>query len=193
MPERIITEIYNIWHSSDTTDQMFLIAIDGRCAAGKTTLAAQLQERTGCNVIHMDDFFLRPEQQTKERLLQPGGNVDWERFQEDVMLPLQCKIPFSYSPYDCHTKAFKEPVQVQPDRLTLVEGAYSCHPQLWDFYNLHIFLTISPKEQLHRIRKRNGAAGLEVFQSKWIPMEELYFREFSIRERCELCYDTKER
>ncbi len=35
-----------------------LIAVDGRCAAGKTTLAAQLQKDLGCNVIHMDDFFL---------------------------------------------------------------------------------------------------------------------------------------
>ena len=36
-----------------------LVAIDGRCAAGKTTLAASLQAQLACNVFHMDDFFLR--------------------------------------------------------------------------------------------------------------------------------------
>ena len=36
------------------------IAIDGPCASGKTTLARNLNERFGGNVLHMDDFFLRP-------------------------------------------------------------------------------------------------------------------------------------
>ena len=44
-----------------------LIAVDGRCAAGKTTLAAALREGTGCQVIHRDDFCLRP---GKGRLLE---------------------------------------------------------------------------------------------------------------------------
>lgn len=54
----------------------FLIAIDGRCAAGKTTFAEKLSSIMECSVIHMDHFFLRPEQRTKERLAQAGGNVD---------------------------------------------------------------------------------------------------------------------
>lgn len=37
--------------------QHLLVAIDGRCAAGKTTIAAKLQELCSCNVIHMDHFF----------------------------------------------------------------------------------------------------------------------------------------
>ena len=68
--------------------QRLLIAVDGRCASGKTTLAATLEEETGCNVVHMDDFFLRPEQRTPQRLAEPGGNVDYERFRQEVILPL---------------------------------------------------------------------------------------------------------
>ena len=33
---------------------MRIIAIDGRCAAGKTTLAARLAKELGGDVIHMD-------------------------------------------------------------------------------------------------------------------------------------------
>ena len=56
------------------------VAIDGPCASGKTVFAASLHERFGGNVLHMDDFFLRPEQRTPERFAEPGGNVDRERY-----------------------------------------------------------------------------------------------------------------
>lgn len=56
-----------------------LLAIDGGSAGGKTTLGKLLEQRYACNVFHMDDFFLRPMQRTKERLAEPGGNVDRER------------------------------------------------------------------------------------------------------------------
>ena len=41
-----------------------IVAIDGRCGSGKTTLAARLQKDLYCRVFHMDDFFLRPQQRT---------------------------------------------------------------------------------------------------------------------------------
>ena len=52
-----------------------VVAIDGKCTSGKTTLAARLAEIYDCNVFHMDDFFLRPEQRTPERFAQIGGEV----------------------------------------------------------------------------------------------------------------------
>lgn len=36
------------------------LAIDGCCAAGKTTLARRLQEKYGCPVFHADDYFSSP-------------------------------------------------------------------------------------------------------------------------------------
>ena len=41
-------------------DKPLLVAIDGRCASGKSTLAKDLQKQLDCNVIHMDDFYLQP-------------------------------------------------------------------------------------------------------------------------------------
>jgi hypothetical protein len=172
------------------THTQLIVAIDGRCAAGKTTLATQLQRDTGCNVIHMDHFFLRPEQRAPRRLQQPGGNVDWERVKTEVLQPLKRGTDFCYRPYDCHTQTYKEPIQVQPGQVTIIEGSYSCHPELFDFYDFHIFLTISPEVQRRRILYRNGAAGLKTFQDKWIVLEERYFEAFSIKKRCELCFDT---
>ena len=78
---------------------------------------------------------------------------------------------------------------MEPCKLMVVEGSYCCHPKLWGLYDLHIFLTILPQEQLMRIKARNGEEGSKIFKSKWIPLEELYFKAFSIEERCELCFD----
>ena len=40
-------------------DRDVLIAIDGKCASGKTTLAERLALKYKANLFHMDDFFLR--------------------------------------------------------------------------------------------------------------------------------------
>ena len=50
--------------------------------SGKSVLGQLLSEVYSCNLFHMDDFFLRPEQRTAERLAEAGGNVDRERFLE---------------------------------------------------------------------------------------------------------------
>ncbi|MGN1148942.1 MAG: uridine kinase [Lachnospiraceae bacterium] len=169
--------------------QSVLVAIDGRCASGKTTLSAALREQLSCEIIHMDDFFLPPEKRTQERFKVPGGNVDHERFLEEVMLPLTSHQNFSYRPYDCHTQSPKEPVFVASNRITVIEGAYSCHPALWDYYDLHIFLDIDKNRQMERILLRNGSTEAARFKEKWIPLEEAYFKAFQIKERCELCLD----
>ena len=99
-----------------------LVAIDGPCAAGKTTLGAKLQEKFDCNLFHMDDYFLRPEQRTEARFQEPGGNVDYERFREEVLEPLKRGETFSYRPFDCKTFTLAQPVPVVPKKLTIIEG-----------------------------------------------------------------------
>lgn len=189
--EKIYSEI--LQKMSTHKELPILIAIDGRCAAGKTTLAAWLKERFdfSVNVIHMDHFFLQPHQRTKERLQEPGQNVDYERFLEEVMLPLSQGKSFSYQIYDCKKMELSSKIQVEPAALTIVEGSYSCHPVLWDFYHLRIFLNIDSEEQLGRICRRNGAEAVSTFQEKWIPLEEKYFTAYQIQKRCDLALIVK--
>lgn len=165
--------------------QPVLAALDGRCAAGKTTLARALGERYGWRVIHMDHFFLRPEQRNPQRLSVPGENVDHERFFEEVMLPLREGRPVCYRPFDCHAMAMGEPIQLDPRPVTIVEGAYACHRTLWEFYQVRAFLTVDPDLQQARIRQRNGLEGLRAFQERWIPLEEAYFAAWKLEQRCD--------
>ena len=164
-----------------------IVAIDGRCGSGKTTLAARLQKDLRCAVYHMDDFFPRPEQRTEERLSRPGENADHERFLEEVLLPLHGTQPVTYRPFLCAQQQLGNPITEEPNRLTIVEGAYACHPELWEHYDLRVFLTTDPEDQMRRIEKRNGSEKAKQFRSRWIPFEETYFKAFDIQTRCDMC------
>ena len=162
------------------------VAIDGMSAAGKSTLGDLLVRRYGCALIHMDDFFLPPELRTPERFAAPGGNVHYERFQEQVLGGLAAGKDFTYDRFDCHTMSCTQRISVKSSRLTVIEGAYSLHPVLRDFYDLKVFYPVDPAEQLDRIRLRNGEGCLTRFRDKWIPLENTYIAACGVRECCDL-------
>lgn len=176
-----ISKIIEIIQSEVSTTP-YIIAIDGRCGSGKTTLATILKNHFKCNVIHMDDFFLQPHQRTKQRLNEIGGNVDVERFEQEVMIPLKQNRRFTYQKFDCKLQRLNEIVKVEPHDLTIIEGSYCMHPRLYDYYDLHLYLEIDKEKQLERIIRRNGEKNAEIFIQKWIPLEEKYFNEFNIKE-----------
>ena len=164
--------------------EQILVAIDGPCASGKTTLAESLSQHLACPVIHMDHFFLRPEQRTPERLAEPGGNFDRERFTAEVLTPLREGKPFAYRPFVCSTMSLGEPIEVQRSPVILIEGSYSCHPELRQAYDLRLYTSVSPEEQEKRLLAREGEAKLAVFKAKWIPLEEAYFKAFDVAAHC---------
>lgn len=162
------------------------IAIDGRCGAGKSTLAAYLAEQLGAGVVHMDDFYLPLHMRTPERLAEPGGNVFYERFQEEVLPFLNQEEAFAYRKFDCSIMDLGGLCRIPVSRFTIVEGAYSCHPRLGEYMSLRVFLDVEPHVQQERIRKRNGEERLQVFLQKWIPMEERYFKAYDIMDKADL-------
>ncbi len=188
--KRLAVNIADMIREESDKEANFLVAIDGRCASGKTTLARELQEILSCDVIHMDHFFLRPEQRTRERLNTPGENVDHERFLEEVLIPLRKNEAVSYRPFDCKTMELGEPILLSDSKIYIIEGAYSCHEALWGYYDFRIFLSVSPKEQIQRIMLRNGEDSAEIFRSKWIPLEERYFEAFHVADKCNYCFTT---
>lgn len=163
-----------------------IVAIDGGSASGKTHLSSILKSKYDCTVFHMDDFFLRPEQRTKKRLAEVGGNVDRERFLEEVLIPISQNKPIAFSKFDCSTFTLSSPISVTLKKLIIIEGAYSMHPDLANYYDLSVFLDISPEIQKERIKKRNTPQSAKQFFNKWIPLEEIYFSEMKVKNRCDL-------
>ena len=176
--QQVLSEIEKLLESDRN---VILVAIDGRCASGKTTLGRFLKEHYDCNLFHTDDFFPQAFQRTEERLNEPGGNLDRERFLQEVLQPLLEGKDVEYRAFDCKTMDFRPAVTVPFKRLNVIEGAYSQHPYFLDVYDLKIFFDISPQEQLENIRRRNPEA-VEAFREKWIPREERYFQTYHIDE-----------
>lgn len=162
------------------------VAIEGGSGSGKTTLCRMLSDIYDCTVFHMDDFFLQPEQRTTERFAEPGGNVDRERFLSEVLQPMGKGEPFSYRKFDCSSMSLGESVTVVPKKLIVTEGAYSMHPELALHYDFSVFLDISSDLQKKRITQRNTPSSAERFFNEWIPLENKYFSEMKIKERCDM-------
>lgn len=167
-----------------------LVAIDGRCASGKTTFAAYCAERfPDCAVFHLDDFFLPLEKRTAERLAEAGGNVDYERAEQALFTPLSRGETVTYAPFDCAVGGFRAPRTVPPHRLSVVEGSYAHHPTLAPYSTLRLFFTCDPTAQRERLRAR-APEKLPAFLERWIPMEERYFSAFDIPRHSHLLLDT---
>ena len=174
--EQVLNGILERIEKIHRTTTPLLIAIDGRCGSGKTTLGEALAKRLHASLIHMDDFYLRMEQRTEARFQEPGGNVDYERFFTDVLQPLQRNKNFSYRPFDCRIWDLGTPVMVKATPITVIEGSYACHPSLFKYYDLRIFLTVDKEKA-------------EMFRNRWIPLEEHYFSSFEPEDRCQLVFD----
>ena len=75
---------------------------------------------------------------------------------------------------------------MEPKRINIIEGSYSMHPLLADYYDFGIFLEIDFEEQKKRIKKRNSKELAQLFFDMWIPMEEKYHKGMRVKERCSL-------
>ena len=183
-----------------------VIAIDGMCGSGKTSLAAFLQSVYSCSIIHADDFFLPPELRTDKRYAEPGGNIHYERFLSEITEKLcaykrqartgagtqsaqitqtmHLPASLSYRRFSCSDMTYQEePVQIPLTPLIIVEGSYCLRPEFCSAYDLSVFLSCPKETQKERILKRNGPEMLRMFQEKWIPMENRYFDFYKIREK----------
>jgi len=182
--EPVLQEIRKL--EKDKDKQYILIAIDGKCASGKTTLGLYLKNNLDANLFHMDDFFLQKHQRTEERLAEVGGNVDYERFKEDVLNPLLEGKEIAYQRFDCSSLELQDAKRINQKRINIIEGSYSQHPYFGDVYDLKVFMEIDSESQLANIRKRNGEQKLSMFVERWIPKELAYFEKFGIKEKSDI-------
>lgn len=184
--EKLISYIEETLSSSTKS---IIVAIDGRCASGKSTLGKKLAVHFDANLFHADDYFLRPEQRTEERLKTPGGNFDIERFTEEIIKGIKSENDFFYTPFDCKSMTLADKASVRKNRLNIIEGSYCCHPQISKSYDIKIFVTTDKKTQTERIKLRNKDVA-EMFFLKWIPLEEKYFSFFDIENNSDFIINT---
>lgn len=163
-----------------------IIAIDGCAGSGKTTLANRLKDEYNANVFRMDDFFLPAKKKTKHRLSRIGGNIDAERFLNEVLIPLRNgDKTIEYKRFDCHMQRVEDPQYITPGKLCVVEGVYCLRSDLREFYDLKVLLKLDKRQQLERIKKRSGEALFIRYINEWLPLEEKYFQNEKLEELCD--------
>ena len=167
-----------------------LIALDGRCGSGKTTLAAQLAEHfPQSSIFHTDDFYLPPAARVPGWETIPCANMDLERLRSEVLAPARAGLPVNYRAYSCREGAYLPAQHIAPQPLFIIEGSYSQHPVLAACYDLTVFVTCSKEEQTRRLQLREGTRYTN-FVQRWIPLEEGYFEKYGIEEKADFVLDT---
>ncbi len=173
-------------------NRRLLLVIDGKCGSGKTTLSERLGERYGCNVFHIDDFYLPIVMQTPEVMKEPGGNINYDRFIAEIMAPLTSDSVVVYRPFLCMEQEYAPGVSFKRTGVNVIEGTYSCHPRLREIYAkltdwevITLFMDIDDANQRDRVRGRVGERRFKLFEDKWIPREREYFSAYSVMEYCD--------
>ena len=172
------------------TKERIIIAIDGRCASGKSTLAHALSKIYPCNIFHMDHFYLPNSKRSKETYKEIGGIIDFQRFNSDIVVPLRMGSTINYEVFSCSQQKLTMTASILPKKITIIEGAYCLHPNIKIDYDFMIFLTHDKTSQYQRIIKRDGTHKLPQFLNTWIPLEENYLASYQIIKKCHIILDT---
>lgn len=170
-----------------------VLGIDGRCGSGKSTLGKLISEIYECPLIHMDDFYLPMTMRTEERYLEPGGNVHYERFKEEVYENIVKEKDFNYGVFTHKVMDVEYYKEVSKSDRYVIEGSYSFHPTLRDYIDFKVLLTQTSESQKNRILKRDGPKVWKMFETRWIPLEELYFSHYDLKQIADVIVDVTDK
>ena len=167
-----------------------VLALDGRCGSGKTTLANTLARQFPASItLHTDDFYLPPAQRIRGWEKTPCANMDLARLRDEVLVPAQAGAAVRSRAYSCREGAYLPEQCVPPAPLYILEGSYSHHPLLTGYETLRVFLTCAKEEQTRRLQAREGERYAN-FAARWVPLEEGYFAQYHIAETADFVVDT---
>ena len=63
-----------------------VIAIDGPCGGGKTSIAKKINEELSYNILHMDDLYLPFDKRDKNWTNIIAGHMDFDRLIQNVLI-----------------------------------------------------------------------------------------------------------
>ena len=162
------------------TKRPYLIGIDGCSGAGKSVLASTIRERlSDAVVVHKDDFYRVMDRGVRAALNAEEGYYryfDWERLEQQVLLPLSAQQTARYHRYDWGKEDLAEIIEVGPRSVAIVEGVYSTRQELSDYYDLTLWVETSQTERLRRqlAREENTSEWIQ----RWAAAEAFYVRTF---------------
>ncbi|MBO7613632.1 MAG: hypothetical protein II579_00110 [Treponema sp.] len=173
------------------TKEKIIVAIDGISASDKSMLAHVLHRIyiPDTTIFRTDDFSLRKEQRDPKRIAKPGYNFDWERFEQQVLIPLSNGKPVIYQRFNFSTEELEPSITVMPAKINIVEGTFCMNENLQKYYDYSVLVRMLPSALEERLRNRSSAKN-SIFASRQ-PLEEIYFEKTDVASKCSLVVDLE--
>jgi uridine kinase len=200
--ETLTENILRIQHT-----RPLLVAVDGRDAAGKSTLAKELAENLrnkGANVIEASiDGFHNPRKIRYRRGRDSPEGYYFDSFNHEV-LKKQLLDPLRSGDLRVRLKAFdytvdeavESPfVEAQPDTILVFDGVFSLRPELRDYWNHSIYLYVDEAESLRRGAARNPGDEEEAkhrYEVRYIAGQRLYHNEADPLKHASIVIDNND-
>ena len=191
----MIDKIINKIKENILIKQFCLVAIDGFGGAGKSTLAEHIVSTYGSSqIIHMDDFYKPSNKRLQLEISkkESGSDYDIKRLSDDIIIPIINGMEAKYQRYDWNMDKLAEWHTIEPNGLIIVEGVYSISNQLYNKYDIKIFVECNRELRLKRGLERDGESALD-FWEQWMIGEEKYFQEQKPRDRADFTISGEEK
>ena len=183
---KIITRILSV---ERTNNNPILIAIDGGSGSGKSSIAGIIAKQLNATLIATDDFYAAEithegwiNRSFKERA---ADVINWRSLRSNVLEPLMNGMAASWNAFDFNagirsdgTYSFSSAViNYLPNDFIIIEGTYSCRPELCDLIHLKILVDVPVHVRHKRLKKREEKEFLIQWHDRWDEAEQYYFRE----------------
>jgi uridine kinase len=172
-----------------------LVALDGRSAVGKSTLAQQVAGRTAALLIDGDDFY-RGGDDAYWHARSPAEKVDlaidWRR-QRALLTKLRRGEAARWRPYDWEVDDGRlgAEVKVVPAAVVILDGAYSARPELAGLFALRALLDVPREVRRERLLRREGERYRAEWEARWGEAEDLYFERLMPPESFDVVLDGR--
>jgi len=155
--------------------RVVLVGIDGRGGSGKSTLARTIaQGLRESAVVEFDDFYRPSATRLPPGDPDIGGDFEWRRLRDQVLLPLSRGEAARYQRYDWGTDSMAEWHTVPARGVVVVDGNYATREELRALYHFRIWVDAPHDVRLARGLERGGPNTRERWLDEWMPEEERY-------------------
>ena len=180
----------------------YIVAIDGRSGAGKSTISAIAAEALEAAVVWSDDFFAAGVTDEGWEARSPSERardcIDWRRLRAEALEPLLSwkraqwyAFDWGAGPLPDGTYGYEgEATVVDPRPVVIIDGAYSGRLELADLVDLSVLVEAAPVTRRARLAERDGPEHSDEWYALWGLAEDFYFSSRRPRESFDLVVEN---